>query len=93
LEGILVYFGFLLFLFVLTERVDQAKRSRRLLVFPLAIYYTTTLGIPLANGAYQQGTAFWEHSIFVLLLPMILVLPLAVIHRIKRHLVNSENHV
>jgi exosortase K len=92
LEGILVYFGFLLFLFVLTETLGQAKRSRLLLVFPLAIYYTTTLGIPLANGAWQQG-AFWQHSIFVLLLPLILVLPFAVIHRIKRHLVNSANHV
>jgi exosortase K len=83
LEGILVYFGFLLLLFMLTEPVDQAKRSRWLLVFPLLIYYATTLGIPFANGSYRQGAAFWEHSVFVLLLPLILVLPFVVMHLLR----------
>jgi hypothetical protein len=45
--------------------------------FPLLIYYATTLGIPLANGAYRQRADFWEHSLFVLLTPLILILPLA----------------
>jgi exosortase K len=83
LEGILVYFGFLLLLFMLTEPLDRAKRSRWLLVFPLVIYYTTTLGFPLANGAWQQGAAFWEHSIFVLLLPLILVFPFVVMRLLR----------
>jgi hypothetical protein len=44
------------------------------------MYYATTLGIPLANGAYRPGIAatdFWEHSVFVLLTPLLLILPLA----------------
>jgi exosortase K len=92
LEGVVVYFGFLLLLFMLTERRDHTKRSRWLLVFPLVIYYTTTLGISLANGAWQQGAAFWEHSIFVLLLPVILLLPLALIRlRFRRGLQNLQD--
>ena len=72
LEGIVVYFGFLLLLFVLTEKGSAAPR-RRLVLFPLAIYYATTLGLPLLNGSYRQGIPFLEHSLFVLLLPLILL--------------------
>jgi exosortase K len=70
LEGIVVYFGFLLLLFMLTERSDSTKRF----AFPLLIYYMITLGIPLANGSWQQGAAFWEHFAFVLVLPLLLCL-------------------
>lgn len=75
LEGIVVYFGFLLLLFVLTERKESVRgwRSPRLLIFPLVIYYATTIGIPLLNGSYKQGIPFWEHSLFVLTLPILLV--------------------
>jgi len=72
LEGIVVYFAFLLLLFVLTER-RNATPSRRLVLFPLVIYYATTLGIPLMNGSYKQGIPFWEHSLFVMVLPLILL--------------------
>jgi exosortase K len=85
LEGIVVYFGFLLFLFVLTERFESAKPVRilRVFVFPLLVYYATTLGIPLANGSYRQGSAFWEHSAFVLVLPLVLITPLALAFLIR----------
>ncbi len=75
LEGIVVYFGFLLMLFVLTERDGSPRRLRsaRLLVFPLVVYYATTLGVPLLNGSYKQGIPFLEHSLFVLVLPLILL--------------------
>ena len=73
-EGIVVYFGFLLLLFVLTER-RNATPSRRLVLFPLGIYYATTLGIPLLRNGYQQGSPFWEHFVFVLVLPLIVVVP------------------
>lgn len=72
LEGIVVYFGFLLLLFVLTECETRLKPTR-LVVFPLVIYYATTLGIPLLNGSYRQGVPFFEHSLFVLVLPLILL--------------------
>jgi len=84
-EGIFIYFGFLLLLFVVSEKVssDDASSSEnasglfRRLCCPLLFYYATTLGIPLAHGAYHKGADFWEHALFVLLTPLILVLPLA----------------
>ena len=82
LEGILVYFGFLLLLFMLTERSISVKRF----LFPLSIYYAITLGIPLASGNWQQSAAFWEHFAFVLVLPLILILPLAGFTSIGRRL-------
>jgi exosortase K len=101
LEGIVIYFGFLLLLFLLNERLRTGKGSDRTLsvasnsftragkhdrllkqaLFPLFIYYATTLGVPLANGAFRRGfTAinFWEHLGFVLLIPLVLIIPLVV---------------
>jgi exosortase K len=74
LEGIVVYFGFLLVLFMLSERLEGLK-TRTALLFPLGVYYATTLGIPLLNGSYRQGIPFWEHFAFVLILPLIVTLP------------------
>jgi exosortase K len=78
-EGIFVYFGFLLLLFVVSEKIGAEKSSGlfRQTFLPLIVYYATMLGIPLANGAYRQGSIYWEHSIFVLLIPFLLILPLA----------------
>ena len=74
LEGILVYFGFLLLLFVLAERRGESRPLSllRACVFPLIVYYAVTLGLPLANGAYRQR-GFLEHSVFVLLAPMVVI--------------------
>lgn len=92
-EGIFIYFGFLLLLFMVSEKMNSeassispatsiSKHASGLLrqsTFPLLIYYATALGIPLVNGAYHSGTAadFWEHAVFVLLTPLLLILPLA----------------
>ena len=72
LEGIVIYFGFLLLLFMLIERMDSPTplRLKRALLFPLFIYYATTLGIPLINGSFHQP-AFWEHCVFVLGIPLV----------------------
>jgi len=74
LEGIIVYFGFLLMLFVLAEGGGESRRINllRACVFPLTIYYAVTLGLPLVNGAYRQ-TAFWEHFVYVLLAPIVVI--------------------
>lgn len=79
LEGIFIYFGFLLLLFVVSEKMGSEKTSGlfRQTFFPLLVYYATMLGIPLLNGAYRRGADFWEHSLFVLLIPLLLILPLA----------------
>jgi exosortase K len=78
LEGIVVYFGFLLLLFMLTER-RRAGNPARLFLVPLFVYYLMTLAVPLSMGGYRHGAVFWEHSLFVLLLPLLLLLPLTLI--------------
>jgi exosortase K len=72
LEGIVVYFGFLLLLFLVTDRLHSVTPSRLLL--PLGIYYTVTLAVPLLNGSYRHGAVFWEHFAFVLVLPLLIIL-------------------
>jgi hypothetical protein len=71
-----------------SERITQipSKNLSGLLrqsFFPLMIYYSTTLAMPLANGAYRQGTDFWEHFLFVFLTPLLLVLPFAAFRFIR----------
>ena len=79
LEGVFIYFGFLLLLLVVSNKMSSEKTSGHLRqsFFPLLVYYATVLGIPLLNGAYRQGADFWEHSLFVLLVPLLLILPFA----------------
>jgi hypothetical protein len=93
LEGIFIYFGFLLLLFAIAEKVSPACGPRagratglvRRLLCPLLIYYATTLGVPLLNGAYRRGGDFWEHSLFVLLIPLALIFPLSTVRLCKVH--------
>jgi len=82
-EGIIVYFGFLLLLYVMTDRASKLR-----IIFPLSVYYATTLGLPILNGAYRQGLEFWEHSFFVLVLPVMLVLPVVLARFVKRILLS-----
>lgn len=100
-EGIFVYFGFLLLLFLLSEKLnygdsrtaelipklpaaDRLRRFERFgkALFPLLIYYATTLGIPLANLIYHRGAAtseFGEHFAFVLMTPLLFFVPMAIL--------------
>jgi exosortase K len=91
LEGIVIYFGFLLLLFMLTERMEAAK-PRIALLFPLGIYYATTLGIPLLNGSYRQGMPFWEHFGFVLVLPLIVVVSFVLLVPFCGNRLKHRNH-
>jgi len=84
-EGIFVYFGFLILLFVVSERANR-QRSTGLLrpfVFPLVVYYATMLGLPLANGAYRRQ-GFLEHALCVFVIPLALSLPLAAFSFLRR---------
>ena len=85
-EGILVYFGFLLLLFLITETKESkgADGLLRQTRFPLLIYYATTLGLPFINGAYKHGREFWEHSAFVLALPLLWIVPLLLLLVLER---------
>jgi hypothetical protein len=84
LEGIFVYFGFLLLLFASNENLRQMRTRGREVskeslwrlskyLFPVSIYYLMTLGLPLMNGAYSRGKDFLEHSLFVVITPLILM--------------------
>jgi len=86
-EGIVVYFGFLLLLYLVSERLGSIREqvlslaseplmsTARRLLFPLMIYYATTLVMPFLNGAYRQDP-YWQHAVFVLLVPLVLLLPM-----------------
>jgi exosortase K len=97
-EGIFIYFGFLLLLFLVSERVGQRGSMRatdirsatgRLMwhsLFPLLIYYVTILAIPLANGAYRQGPDFREHALFVLVTPLLVLVPVIVLQLYRQQI-------
>jgi exosortase K len=74
-EGIVVYFGCLMLLFVVMER--------RLLMFPVVIYYVMTLGVPLVNGAFHRA-GFWEHFGFVMVMPVVVMLPVLIVRFVRQ---------
>ena len=88
LEGILVYFGFLMLLFVIVER----RSSGKMWLFPLVIYYAMTLGVPLVNGSFYRA-GFWEHFGFVIVMPLVIVLPVLVVRFVRQDLRDSVNPV
>lgn len=92
-EGIIVYFGFLLLLFVVSEKMSAGKTSGlfRQSFLPLLVYYATVLGVPLANGGYRRGAGFWEHSALVLLIPLLLILPLAVFRWLPKRVATGSD--
>ncbi|MEO8649202.1 MAG: exosortase K [Acidobacteriota bacterium] len=92
LEGILIYFGCLMLLYGCAESLEDTASRRfdarhslfRRSLIPLSIYWLMTLGVPVLTGAYRQGGSFWEHSLFVLFTPAILLLPLAAIRWLSK---------
>jgi exosortase K len=75
IEGIVVYFGFLMLLFLVLER--------RLMWFPVIIYYVMTLGVPLVNGAFHRP-GFWEHFGFVMVMPLVIMLPVLIVRLVRQ---------
>ena len=74
LDGILIYFGTLLLLFVVTEKIIRRSKTRiKTYFFPLIVYYAMTLAVPVANGSFKQGSDFWQHAGFVLVTPILLI--------------------
>ena len=82
IQGIVIYFGFLLAVFTVSERfADRGKRiwnSAAIFgwrpAFLLVLYYSVTLGVPLVRGSYRDA-AFCKHSIVVITIPLILLVP------------------
>lgn len=75
-EGIVCYFGGLVLLYKLVQYVDRGSErvspSTPELV-PLFWYFVITVAVPLANGAAGYGSIFVEHTLFVLVVPLVLV--------------------
>jgi len=84
-EGIFVYFIFLLLLYMIVEKQQSEKAFLWKLRFPLLIYYSITLVLPFLNGGYRRGLEFWEHSVFVLVIPLITLLPVMVLSWLYRN--------
>ena len=80
IEGIVVYFGFLLLLFLGNERWSRSEPRRPPVSFmpriaiPLLVYYGFTLGIPLAGGAFRDDE-FWKHALVVFVTSTAVMLP------------------
>ena len=68
-EGIAVYFGGLVLVYYLAQRLDGRAVTVRQAALPLTAYYAVTLGLPLANGAVESGGPFVEHALVVLVVP------------------------
>lgn len=90
-EGIFVYFGFLLLVFVLNEMIssENAPNLVRRIPFVLFIYYAMTLGVPLITGAYRHQMIYSEHFGFVLLLPLLIVAILITLVFVMKQLAQS----
>jgi exosortase K len=89
LEGIIVYFVFLLLLFVLTEDNRNDRHRARRYFIPLVVYYGMALVVPIVNGV-NVSRKFLEHSIYVLLVPLIVVVPVASFMLIRGRLTTTE---
>jgi exosortase K len=92
LEGSAVYFAALLVLYFVDERLsrfrhrsydERTSHTYLRYLLPLGVYYVVTLGIPLANGAYKQGSEFWRHSVFVIITPVILIAVVAAVRKVR----------
>ena len=85
-QGIFIYFGFLVLIFVLFDRVHRQESRKSLLryLIPLSVYWLVTLGVPLLNEAYNRGIDLREHFIFVVLTPIMILTPLFLIEGFRR---------
>ena len=85
-QGIFIYFGFLILLFVLLDRVQMRDSRKSLLryILPLSVYWLITLGVPLLNGAYSRGIDLREHLVFVVVTPILIMMPLIAIETFRR---------
>jgi hypothetical protein len=55
------------------EIAHAIMRSFRRTATPLFWYYIVTIAVPCANGAAGNSAAFIEHTLFVLVLPPVLI--------------------
>jgi len=82
-EGILVYFIFLVGLYYAAEKLEGFRRGKAngprflIVLVPLFTYYFVALTLPIMNGAFDS--AKWEHFLSVLLVPLVVAVPLGLL--------------
>jgi exosortase K len=81
IEGITVYFGGLLLLHGLVQRLDGDDGLRGV-ALPLVSYYAVTLALPLANGAMRSGARLAHHAAFVLVVPVVVIVAWRLVRRV-----------
>ena len=87
-EGILIYFVFLVGLYFLAEtlerrRKEHAERPSFLVVaVPLLCYYFVALALPIMNGSFDDSKV--EHFFTVLLVPLGVAVPIGVLSAVMR---------
>jgi exosortase K len=89
IEGIAVYFLFLLLLFLTAEKFSMAAITSRT-KYLLIIYYGVTIGIPLVRGSFRDP-AFWQHTWFVVLIPLVIIGAFAASCYVCRSTVRAEH--
>jgi exosortase/archaeosortase family protein len=86
-EGILVYFVFLVGLFYAAEKLESLRSGKpsgpsyMLVAVPLFTYYFVALALPIMNGAFDATK--WEHFVSVLLVPLAVAVPLSVLGAVR----------
>ena len=90
-QGIFIYFGFLMLMFVLLERVHRqaSNKSRLRYWIPLSVYWLMTLGVPILSGAHSRGVDPREHFVFVVATPVMILMPLLAFEFFGRAKANS----
>jgi exosortase K len=91
LDGILVYFGMMLLVYIAFEYWEKKVQVLRWqkLIFPLGIYYAITLVLPIANGALRDNQ-FFTHLLSVLVTPLVLIAMFAVLGKLLFRDAQSE---
>ena len=86
-EGILIYFIFLVGLYFATERLESLRSGKpngptyMLVLVPLLTYYFVAITLPIANGSFDS--AKWEHFLSVLLIPLVVAVPLGLLGAVR----------
>lgn len=87
IEGILVYFVFLVGLYFATEKLEGLQSGKTgapsylIVAVPLLTYYFVALALPIANGAFDG--AKWEHFLSVLLVPLVVAVPVGLLAAVR----------
>jgi exosortase K len=86
-EGILVYFIFLVGLYYAAEKIEGLRSGKAkvptflIVVVPLMTYYFGALTLPILNGSFAASK--WEHFLSVLLVPLVVALPLGILAAVR----------